>query len=338
MRELCHKQSNMRIFTFFFLLLLTTISVAQPLPYQLTNLNEDYVPFDDGISLFEGFEWDDDYFTAPIGFSFTYMDSTYESISAIGIFGGLGSELVLGEYNDFGKYDILCPALIDLVDAPGSEESVISYITTGTPGSRIFKLQWSNCSVYGDKGPTNARVNMQVWLYEATNSIDFRYGPTSNFDIQDYLFLNGLPLFLGKDCFVAGDSSLPTNLWALDGTSANEGVQSYQSLNEFYTGVFLEDYPADGRVYHFEGVPDGVDQLEIPALVVYPTLSEELITLAGYSTGSYMNIYDATGHLIYQDKLMSSNYALHIANWTSGLYIVEVNSGITVTTSKFIRK
>jgi Secretion system C-terminal sorting domain len=319
-------------------LLFSSLAIAQPLPYEFTILNENYVAFEDGISLTSSIEWDDDYYTAPIGFSFSYMDSTYDMISAIGIFGGLGSELILGEYDEAGKYDIMCPALLDLVDAEGSEQSDISYITIGEPGSRIFKLQWTNCALYGDNGPTNARIEMQVWLHEATNSIDFRYGVTSNFNLQDYLFLNGMPIYIGNDCVVEGDPGLPNNIWTLTGNAATADIQSFQTLNEFYTGTFLEDYPANGLVYHFEGTPDNIINISTETLLAYPTISEDLITISGLTPNSTMAVLDITGKMLETATIQSTTSMLDISRWAGGLYFVEVFDGSTVRTTKFIRK
>ncbi len=332
------KHLMMKIVYLVLFFAISTLSIAQPLPYEFTILNETYVSFDDGISLTAGFEWDDDYYSAPIGFSFSYMDSTYDYISAIGIFGGLGSELILGEYDEGGKYDIMCPALIDLVDAPGAEESNISYITVGEPGNRIFKLQWSNCAVYGDKGPTAARVELQVWLHEATNSIDFKYGTTSNFNLQDYLFLNGMPVYLGNNCVVEGDPGLPANIWTLTGNASTADIQSFQSLNEFYTGVFLEDYPINGLVYHFEGIPDNVESNEQESLIVYPTITEANVTLSGIEPNSILTVFDLTGKVLENIMIQSSSIALDVSRWAPGLYVIEVTNKNSIRTAKVIRK
>ena len=325
----------------FFTLLMTAgvlFSWGQPLPYDFSILNESYVPFDNGTSLTESIEWDDDYYSAPIGFSFSYMDSSYEYISAIGIFGGLGSELILGEYDESGVYDIMCPALLDLVDAAGAEQSDISYITEGEPGSRIFKMQWTNCSIYGDKGPTNSRVDMQIWLYEATNSIDFRYGPTTSFNLDDYLFLNGLPIFIGNDCEVDGASSLPTNIWALTGSAANADFQSYQTLDEFYTGIFLEDYPANGVVYHFAGVPDHVEPVYSSSLVVYPTVSETMVNVSGIAGPSDIMVFDATGSVVFGQKVSQPVFRIDIASWSAGVYFIQLCDDRGMRTAKVIRQ
>jgi hypothetical protein len=332
------KHLMMKIVYLIVFIAISIISTAQPLPYEFTILNETYESFDNGTSLTSGFEWDDEYYSAPIGFSFTYMDSTYEYISAIGIFGGLGAELILGEYDEGGKYDIMCPALIDLVDAPGAEESDISFITIGEPGNRIFKLQWSNCSVYGDKGPTASRVELQVWLHEATNSIDFKYGTTSDFDIQDYLFLNGIPVYLGNNCEVEGTSDLPTNIWTLTGNAATADIQSFQSLNEFVTGVFLEDYPTNGLVYHFEGFPDNISTIEPETLIAFPTMADAQVTLSGIEPNSILTVFDLTGKVIVKTPIQSSVFALDINHWTSGLYLFEVKNDASIRTAKIIRK
>lgn len=53
----------------------------------------------------------------------------------------------------------------------------VNYVVTGTPGNRIFVIQWKVNKWTFSSGVGNA-INMtfQAWLYEGTNKIEFRYG------------------------------------------------------------------------------------------------------------------------------------------------------------------
>src|SRR5262249_52955268 len=60
-------------------------------------------------------------------------------------------------------------------DPPGS---AITYTTQGSPPNRKFIVQWKNIRAYYDPSVTTT-LNFQLRLYEATNTVEYRYGPVN---------------------------------------------------------------------------------------------------------------------------------------------------------------
>jgi hypothetical protein len=60
----------------------------------------------------------------------------------------------------------------------GADSSRIKYQTSGTPGSRVFTVEWYNYQVWGPGANLvpGSKINMQIKLYESTNIIEFVYG------------------------------------------------------------------------------------------------------------------------------------------------------------------
>ena len=96
-------------------------------------------------------------------------------------------DLVNGNYLTTGSpiFEDLCDrAFNPNTDNEGDPGGIspISYTTTGIAGSRICKIQVSNAGFYGENnqnGTSVSFINYQLWLYETTNDIEFRYGSVS---------------------------------------------------------------------------------------------------------------------------------------------------------------
>ncbi|MFH6996212.1 PKD-like domain-containing protein, partial [Flavobacterium sp. FlaQc-48] len=70
---------------------------------------------------------------------------------------------------------ILFPFWDDLVYANNNPPR---YLTTGSSPNRIFKIEWVQQYFYN--GNTGDMLSFQVWLYEGSNKIEYRYKTTSN--------------------------------------------------------------------------------------------------------------------------------------------------------------
>ena len=121
--------------------------------------------------------WDDPEFTAPIGFDFEFFGKTHNQIMLI----GLGGVLAFEDIYTVDTVDVLIPYLDDLMDLENFDQNLqssISYLTEGNPGERIFKLEWKNSGFYNSNTADN-QISFQMWLYETSNDIEFRFGPGS---------------------------------------------------------------------------------------------------------------------------------------------------------------
>lgn len=116
----------------------------------------------------------------PLGFSFTYGDSSFTSIglSTNGVmwFDAVAPAVSAGNstlVTTTSPNQSLAPWWNNLTDDATSD---ILYQTQGAPGSRKFTIQYTNYPTYIGTAGTYVRMNCQVILYETTNVIEFRYG------------------------------------------------------------------------------------------------------------------------------------------------------------------
>jgi len=206
--------------------------------YNLSVLSEPYVELTGSTSVNNGELWDDPSYIVPIGFSFMLNGNAITTLS----FTGVGS-FFFGNPTNPDILSVLFPFEVDILDrgfVSGVSESPISYKVTGSPGSRIFKLEIKNAGSYfefEDFGTTDMYISHQLWLYEGSNQIEFRFGESliedpelfysdggafvglTDVDVPQDQYLN--PHFLGGS---AGAPVLSTTDVTIEGTPAEETV------------------------------------------------------------------------------------------------------------------
>ena len=84
----------------------------------------------------------------------------------------------------------------------------------------------------------------------------------------------------------------------------------------------------------------GDNDLIIPTVSLYPNPSNELINISfGEDRLSMIELYDITGKLLFKKELNANTYALNIANYPSGTYLVKVyNQNNALLNKKIIKK
>ena len=84
----------------------------------------------------------------------------------------------------------------------------------------------------------------------------------------------------------------------------------------------------------------GANDLIIPTVSLYPNPSNELINISfGEDRLSNIELYDITGKLLFKKELNANTYALNIANYPSGTYLVKVyNQNNALLNKKIIKK
>ena len=84
----------------------------------------------------------------------------------------------------------------------------------------------------------------------------------------------------------------------------------------------------------------GDNDLIIPTVSLYPNPSNELINISFHKDRlSNIELYDITGKLLFKKELNANTYALNIANYPSGTYLVKVyNQNNAFLNKKIIKK
>lgn len=326
-----------KITLFCFFALLSFINNAQLLDtYNFSVINENYVNLTNSISLNNGMYWDDPEYTIPIGFDFEIGGKT---ISTLYI--SFGDAIISSEYDstdDLAMLSILSPE-VDLEDNGNENNSLsnISYITEGSIGDRIFKLEWDNAGFFAE--PSSEYVNFQLWLYEDDYKVEYRYGasnitnPAIQFeeDGGPYIFL--LPSYNDNDFnetlnkpayFLSGDPNNPTVTEVLPGDE------------NLFEGEPLTSMPDSGTVYRF--TPNetmSVDENSLKSFEIYPNPSEDFIAINTNFEFLDYTIYDRLGKRIAKGELKDK---IEISNLASGVYFLELNNGSSKEIEKFIKK
>ncbi len=118
----------------------------------------------------------------PIGFTFNYenVGSTLFGVSPNGWIrlDQTGSASTGGFTNGLANVSNT-KYLAPLWDDNNMTGGTVIYTTSGSPGSRILTVQWTNMHVGGSGSSSNPTISMQVNLHEANGVIEFIYDSTS---------------------------------------------------------------------------------------------------------------------------------------------------------------
>lgn len=351
---LCKLEININNKTYFTmkkaitLLLLACLTFAlqaqAPISYQFQKLTEPYQDLTGAISLNEGLQWDDPEYLVSLGMNFDIFGLTFNEL----YFNLMGCGFTNMSEEFFDKstvYLMLTPLYSDLIDRcygegddtsdvahngkigkgirydddPGSCSN-LSYKLEGPEGNRIFKLEWNNVSIYDVFD--SCFLNMQVWLYENGNIIEFRYGP-SYVSSDDWAMLSdeGIqPLFgvvdidyeTGNAAALYGDPDNPTfECLALTDTTSTELL---------YSG--LSSLPAANTVYRFTPHTTGIAGHTVSDISIRPNPVRDRLTLSGVETAD-IQIFDIAGHLV-----MSGTYSgsMDVSSLPNGAYFVNIST------------
>jgi hypothetical protein len=333
-----------KLYLSFSIVLMTFVSNAQDNPYfELFVSSSSYAQLENSTSLNQGLVWDDPDWSLPIGFDFEYLGYNFDSLLFYG-YDAYGAELLFKNVSDGSPDCQISAYMLDLIDSEfdnnGKAASDVRYVLEGTPGSQIFKLEWSNVAFYNDDfTSTNytMRMNFQVWLFEQDNAIEFHYGPSLNLDnnvIQDYTgipvtFIRNyveVPAYAWEGAYMlTGDPTAPTWIYA-----ATPG--------DFDNASFLTDTPVDGTVYRFIPMLVSInEQTALRNISVYPNPASDKININWPSEEQQLvQIFDALGRTVFTAQLNSGINSIDVSNWESGVYTLHIQQGDSLFVEKLM--
>ncbi len=147
--------------------------------YVLSVFNEPYTDLSNPISVNNNEAWDDPEYSIPVSFPFQLNGHTVSSFQ----FSGVGF-LLRAPTGDPDVSTVVFPFETDLIDRgvlTDTSLSPISYVVEGDPGSRILKIEINNAGSYEEyaEDSQDMYINIQLWLYEGSNQVEFRFGDNS---------------------------------------------------------------------------------------------------------------------------------------------------------------
>jgi len=311
---------------------------AQELPYTITILNEPFQELGETISLSNGEIWDDPNYTIPLGFNFQLIDEVANSM----VTAYPGSQLLLALEEQ--ALNTVTPFGDDIIDAGPNEKigiSPISYAVEGNEGSRIAKIEWLNVGFYDEfveLATTSNRISFQVWLYEGSNIIEYRYGQNS-IKNEDVAFAFGGPM-VGMTKNFDLNNFVWESFWFLGGDPLNPTVSNFtDNVNPPDASILLNANIPDGLVYRF--TPTFVSVPEVSSsqnLKVYPTRGNNNIQLDWNGQNSNMIIYDISGRNVMSQQVSNGVQKIDISHFAAGTYLLSVIDKEGAHTIKFIKE
>jgi len=317
--------------------------------YEVTISNQIYTNLVGSTSLNGNMTWDDPEFNIPIGFEFQFFDQIYTELAILewAVGGSLG---IANNTTDFTP--LLTPYGADIIDrgydfvadepTTGSLSN-ISYLTEGTEGSRILKVEWNNVGFYTEYENDNISsdfTNFQMWLYEGTNNIEFRYGnnlitdPEASFDQQTGSFIT---LFeeLNLDLEELTEEAL-----VLTGTP--EQAMVTEIFGEIENVLFLEGIIPPGTVFSFTqstGTSTSNDLNNLLKVSTFPnpaTSHLEVIIEDPNHQIVEVSIHNLAGQLI--QEVIYNEQPIDVSPINAGIYLLEINTTGGIVNRKMVKK
>lgn len=303
--------------------------------YVFSVSNQNYNNLTNPISLNNGELWDDPEFVIPLGFDFQVGPHLFNTIfiPEWSVGGVLSSST-----NDFGILPILLPIAQDIIDLGytiGTSQSPISYKTEGAPGNQIIKIEWNNVGFFED-GTGSDFMNFQLWLYETTNVIEYRYGPSQinnpngSFEGETGPIVGLLPsIDLEED-------SLQQEGYLLSGDPANT------TNNVLPPGVLLENPLSvqgaipNGTVYTFTPQNLSINDFENNDFSIYPNPTKDFFQINTKAEDYNVIIYNNLGQIMRCSNPSQGIY--DISNLPFGLYFIQIESLTGKKTKKLIKR
>jgi hypothetical protein len=297
------------------------VSQNKTMFYGLTTSTATYNNLVNPISLTEGDIWDDPTVTINLPFDFKVFNLKFNTI----LFDGLGAFLVNEFSLDTTIYILANSA--DLIDRGYDDEvslSSINYIIDGNVGSRICKIEWKNVGSYDEGTPYTMFFNLQLWLYEGSNILEWRYGPSSITDIATFYYeelgpMSGLAVEVGSNLIAE----------VIGGT-----IQNPQLTTNL---VALEGHPANGTIYRLTPSTSQIEDFQHLNFTIYPNPVQNILNIETKQNNATVSIYDYTGKLILSE-MISETGVIDVSNITSGIYMVKIENGGIASTQKFVKQ
>lgn len=328
----------MRSLLCFLILLYVPACCFSQFGYTYSVKSAPYQPLTNAISINADTLWDEEMYKLPIGFSFILDGKKTDSFAMLGPT-YIASDSS-GDVTGFWSIDA------DLYDrgqhTTGVSASPLRYSVTGNAGNRICKIEIANAAFWNEYyfyHTTDDYINLQIWLCEAGNAVEFHYGASHVTYPGDYFLFSGKPQ-AGLFRF-STDSAFINAAYYLYGDPQHPGLDSAFHVDELPDG--LDPIPAEGTVYRFEPLPTAVSDMAQHAVPVrvYPTVCTGQLTIDNSGAGpiQYQILsIDGREHITNGIAAATGRSMIDVSALTKGLYIIQLQNKDVHQAVKFIKQ
>lgn len=324
------------LFTLVCLFLALTGRAQNMYPYSFSKSTGTYQNLTGATNLTAGFGWDDTTFTIPLGFSFKWADGsrtlTQMIVDASGmIYAPEDVDQTFGFPSRF-----IMAYQVDLVDrglnTMSNPMSPISYLTTGTAPNRICKIEFRNCGFFSDATGMDS-TNFQIWLYEGSNIIEYRYGPqyvndmTVSFDGENGPWINLIyestldivnqTIMLDACTYVAGTN----NTCAPVNPSTAIDILSPPSDWAF------DGLPDNGQIFRWTPIGGANSVNDVQAFnntKIYPTPMTNTLHIEHQNELQSIRLSDLNGRVMIQEQVNGRKAEINTKALSNGVYFLTI--------------
>lgn len=337
-----------KIYTTLFLCLLMNLVFAQNERYDFESSIEAYASLSMANELdFEpNSDWADfeELLELEVNFGFSVPILGFPAVE---LFNFLTPELLVTSFDE-DVMDPILPFLIPITTqlqnrgvAQGMAPSQILFQTTGTPGSQIFKLEYRNVGFanewFLDTPSQDMFANMQVWIYEGSGCIEFRYGESSITD-EDLVFDGEGGASAGLSRNLSSQFDGDTVLYAILTIGDAQNPEVFEGENTTAEPALAAGFPGNGLVYTFcPEIDVNTNNLDTALdWEVYPNPTVDFLTvkLNDLVSANY-SLISMNGQKVRSGKLTDGQQKVDVQDLAAGIYTLTVQTDNGIATKRF---
>lgn len=309
-------------------------SALAQLPYSFSTTVDTYQPLTNGTLLTDTMAWDDDTaYIVTIPFTFKVDGVTVPQIIL-----SSGNMAVTDTGAGSEVFVLMSAPLVDRGISTTSQKSAspIRYDVSGTVGSRIFKLEVFNAGFadeWYDNGSTSDYVHLQLWLYEADNSFEYRYGTSQINNFSSYFPVGVLTGFALNANMSTGDVE---TFYILDGNSSSPSIDTF---SETKINQGLTAFPTSGRVYRFAPKTTSINSKALlSAVKVYPTKCNDVLMVEqGNDDALGYSVVGLNGTVYQAGTLGRGTTRIDVSNLAAGMYLLSMEHDGVKSVQRFVK-
>lgn len=198
------------------------------------------------------------------------------------------------------------------LNSRGTGKTIISYALDGTTPNRIFKIEFRNVGFSLDKPGLKDSTNVQCWLYETSNIIEFRYGPNK---VKTSSFKDGGP-------YVGMFNANNFKYILVEGDPINPTINTTDAANS----KPLTGMPLNGTTYKFTPPSGGITQPDVKINII-----QNKISLPASLEVRTISIYNTSGQIV---QYASRAEEMDLTNLIHGIYFIVIHTSNGVISEK----